>query len=306
MPTWMSLFLLAGCGGKDTAEEGPEGTAEAPPYIADEDTTDVPDVRPKDLSSAIEEAIAAMMELRSAPLVAAYSSAVAGGDEECPTWAQGSEYWFDSCTSEDGTRFEGVGALTEYEDFTQGDYTYSGSQLYTVGSIVTPEGHTFKGSGGSADLWGTSTGGELIQYVSFEGDFSWDGPGAAGTWLESGHSPWLTMWATTAPSGWRTLVVDGTLTGITEASAVVFHEVTVMSGDFGDTCVPEPSGAISIRDLEGNWLELEFDGTGGEDWPPPEAACDGCAQGWYRGIDVGQICPDVDRLRDWEGPYPWH
>ncbi len=69
--------------------------------------------------------------------------------------------------------------------------------------------------------------------------------------------------------------------------------------------IEEPAGAVSLRDVNGHWIDLEFDGEVDGQWPPPDKGCDGCAQGWYQGLDLGQICLEFDGLRDWTGPYPW-
>jgi len=305
MRMWLLLGLWAGCGSGDKNASAPEESAA---YITDDDTTEIPDLNPSYFSGVIDEAIAAVMSLRTSPISQGYIAATAGGDTDCPTLAEnnGVAYWIDTCVSDDGTRFDGVGTITTFEDFTnEGGYTYTGMQMYAVATVTDPEGHTFQGTGSAADLRGTGPYGEWIQFVQIEGDFSWDGPEAAGTWLESDLSADIAMMASTDPTGWRNLGLDGVVQGLYAADAVIFHDLQVLSGLPDDSCTPEPTGAISVRDLDGNWIDLEFHGPEEGQWPPDEAACDGCAQAWYLGLDMGQVCPKFNLLRNWEGPHPW-
>ena len=101
----------------------------------------------------------------------------------------------------------------EIAAYTGGVYTYSGEQLYMVGSVVTPSGDTLEGSGSAVDLYGESSDGALVQYVEFDGNLSWDGPGAEGTWIDAGLSPDLALFGSTDPSGWRTVLINGALEG---------------------------------------------------------------------------------------------
>jgi hypothetical protein len=307
MRTWLPLLLVLGCG-EDDKSTTDSGQDESLPYLTEASDEGAPEIVPKNVSAAVESAISEIMAIRTSPLMDAYRSAESGAGPSCPTWAENDDtaYWVDTCTSEDGTTFNGIGALVEYDDFSNGSITYSGSQLYLVGSMQTPGGNLLEGSGSAVDLAGVGAAGELIQYIYLDGEFSWDGPGSARTWLKTDLSPRLELWATTELEGWRTISLSGTLEGADGATAVVFHDLQVYSGAAvsGD-CTPEPSGAVSVLDKDGNWISLEFDGSASGEWPPQAAACDGCAQGWFQGLHVGEVCPDVSGLRDWVGPYPW-
>jgi hypothetical protein len=306
---FLYMTLLFACSSDDaptTPKSDPQ--AEDLPYISDEALGDTPSLQPKVVSSAVQSAVEGVMALRASPLFDAYRAAVDGGDAECPRWAEdndGTPYWVDTCTT-GGTRFAGVGAIVDFDTYSSGGSTYSGSQLYLVGSIQTPEGNLLQGSGGTTDLYGIGEAGELLQYISIEGEFSWDGPGADGGWLASDVDPSLQAWATTGLEGWRSIYLNGTISGTGGATAVVFHGLTVYSGEaITDDCTPEPTGAISVLNEDGQWIDLEFDTPEDAAWPPTAETCDGCAQGWAQGRSLGEVCPDVSGLRDWDGPYPW-
>ena len=59
-----------------------------------------------------------------------------------------------------------------------------------------------------------------------------------------------------------------------------------------------------MRDSEGEWYDVNFQG------PPYQGArvlpndCDGCGQVYYRGELLGEVCPDFSILTDWEDR-PW-
>ena len=61
---------------------------------------------------------------------------------------------------------------------------------------------------------------------------------------------------------------------------------------------------MSVRDLDGDWYDVVFDGP--TDWgadSDPDL-CDGCGEAYFRGEDVGAVCPDFSGLNGWEGT-PW-
>jgi hypothetical protein len=145
-----------------------------------------------------------------------------------------------------------------------------------------------------------TTDGATFDYRELDGDFAWDGPEAAGTWLASDISPALFVQAWLDPSsGQGVTVIDGAISGLEGGAAVVFETVTATIGAPSSDCTPEPFGALSVLDGGGNWFDLQFGGSNAADAFSGDETCDGCAQAWYRGVDMGQACPDFGPLWAW-------
>jgi hypothetical protein len=56
---------------------------------------------------------------------------------------------------------------------------------------------------------------------------------------------------------------------------------------------------LSVLDTDGNWFDLQFGGTSTGDAFSDEETCDGCAQAWYQGVNMGSVCPDFEPLWAW-------
>jgi hypothetical protein len=61
---------------------------------------------------------------------------------------------------------------------------------------------------------------------------------------------------------------------------------------------------VSLRDSDGNWYDVVFDGPILYDDVIDPAVCDGCGEAWYRGEPMGTVCADFNALVDWEVS-PW-
>src|SRR4051794_13687760 len=121
------LFVLPlACTQVPTSEPAVETTkSETPPaeYIYDDDTVPTPQLSTADLEGAITEAIGVFYTLSATPVFPAYYAVMAGAEEGCPSYYEqdGSEYWYDQCTSSSGTEFNGYGFYQDYDGYDAGD-----------------------------------------------------------------------------------------------------------------------------------------------------------------------------------------
>ena len=298
--------LLVGC--TPDAPEEPVVTADEPAaYIFEEEDPPVSELAAGDLEGAVDAALALVLTLTAAPIFPAYDQAMEGAEESCPAYYdyQGSEYWYDTCTASTGARFSGYSFHQVYDAYeAEPGVIYDGDTVYGVAEIVTPEGYTYSAGGSASSLTATAPGNVYFQ-SAIQGSFAWDGPEAAGTWLETGVSPDVVLTAYDAPSYGQYMSIDGGLSGLGgELDTVVFDAVVLFDAGLGSTCPTEPSGVISVRDAAGNWYDIVFDGPPDAETASDASLCDGCGSAWFRGEPLGAVCADFSGLLGWEAT-PW-
>jgi hypothetical protein len=288
------LLLVAGCAG------APDGTApdDPVPYVLPEQDAPSADVDLEALTPAVQAAFDAALTLHATPVLQAYQAAVTDHDDACPpVWTQTESalQWYGTCSTAAGTAYAGYAIYQEGTTYDQGfDGTYA--YLYGASTLRTADGHTFV-IGGSATLARGTQDGATVGQSSVSGTFSWDGPGAAGTWLGDGTQLDLVTGWQHADWG-RYLFLDGAVVPAT-GEAVHFGQVVVLDV----YCPNEPGGTVSVRGPDG-WVDVHFDlDTEHLDQLTP-AQCDGCGTAWYRGVEVGRLCVDVDGLASF-GDAPW-
>jgi len=90
--------------------------------------------------------------------------------------------------------------------------------------------------------------------------------------------------------------------GVTlDGRAVTFSDFTV--GDaYAAVCPEEPTGAVAIRDVDGNTYDVTFDGVGEDGAPTSD--CDACGVTTFRGHELEASCVDTTTLLDLENA-PW-
>jgi len=239
-----------------------------------------------------------------------------GGEEptyECPFYYEGYDYdyWRDTCQREDGTSFSGFGQSWNYEEYEEDGYLYS-SDAYFNGDarIITPEGHTWIGAG-KVQTYRREKIEDEKKYIyrNVEGEFRWEGLTGGGTWMQ--ESVTVDFYAAInnypnddEPSRIYT-VLKGGVTGLQgDINTISLVDVMIYDDTLGSVCDLEPYGTISVRDDEGGWYDVVFDGPpywGGWSY---ESACDGCGEAFYRGETIGSVCVDFSQWIDWEG-MPW-
>jgi hypothetical protein len=138
------------------------------------------------------------------------------------------------------------------------------------------------------------------------GTFRWEGDEFADQWVGQGVDASVAVSAGWYGEASTYILIDGTVGDLEgAANAAEFADVYRFDAAIGSSCPGEPSGSIAVRDSEGEWYTVDFDGpafSGGTIFP---ADCDGCGDIWYRGVKVGQACPDFTQLSDWGVEGPW-
>ncbi|MDG1480563.1 MAG: hypothetical protein P8R54_13280 [Myxococcota bacterium] len=301
-------ILLLACS-DDAPEEAVEDTAtdtdlpsEDAPYLAEPDESTAPDFISDDVAAAVEGALLLITQLDVGPIVSVYSALLAQSDSTCPLWSdyKGTPLWYDTCTADAGVSFSGYGLTQPWEGTDDGSGNrWWGTQIYSIATITDADGQVLTTGGSVASLTGVSADGAALIYALIEGSFSWDGPEAAGTWLDWGSTPSITWFSLRDPdSGGQVITVSGAIT-IDDGpiAAVVLDNIYLTDELLGSSCGEEPSGTISVLDSDGRWYDLIFDGP--TDAVPEVAAgvCDGCATVWYRGSPLGEACVDFSILR---------
>jgi hypothetical protein len=297
--------LLAGCA-PDPAPSTEDTAPDPAPYIFDEADPPVATLEPSDLEGTIDAAVALVLTLNAAPIFPVYSQIMATSEANCPNYYdyEGSQYWYDQCDTNSGTSFSGYSFYQLYDNYDAGDGSiYNGESLYGVARIDTADGYTFEAGGSAYNL--VVTADTYTYYAStIAGAFAWNGTGAEGTWLATGVSPDLSLVAYIANGYGSMTQVDGGLSGLgAPLDTVVFDTLTLMS-DGLTTCPTEPGGVVSVRDDEGSWYDVVFDGPSEYGDEVDAAACDGCGAAYFRGEYLGQVCADFSALLDWETT-PW-
>jgi hypothetical protein len=298
----LPLSLLTACGEPADTDTGQADTTA--PYLADPTGEDAPSFSSEDVAGAVQEALSLIMQVDGAPVIAAYESLLSQTDSGCPLWTdyKGTPLWYDTCTTDAGVRFEGYGLALAWDGTDDGSGNiWTGTQLYSAGTITDADGHTFTAGGSAGSLTGYSAEGAQLHYTYVEDGFGWDGPEAAGTWLTWGLSPTLVWYTVRDPgSGGKAIILSGSV-GMESGpiSAVVLDGLYLVEESLGSSCGIEPSGTISLLDAEGHWYDLIFDGPTDAQPEVPAEVCDGCATAWYRGSALGEACVDFSVLTDW-------
>ena len=298
-PTTLMLVMLA-CGGSEP-REAKDTETETGPYITVAPEIDPPDTTDATLSAGIEESILAILSFDFAPIEAGYATAMAGQDPACPVWSSDgdTDFWFATCTSENGTSFEGFGAMIDYSTWPAEDgWTYHGTFINSISTIATPSGETFTGGGESYDISGVHEEGWEFNNFGISAGYLWTGPEAEDTWMES--TPILDFVATTQRAGdYRTIELSGSISDIESVQAVVFDGLYAVHTTLEDGCTREPSGNVAVLDPDGNWFDLQSNGMNNEGVLDPETGCDGCGTAWFQGYPLFEVCPNFDEMYGW-------
>lgn len=331
----MIFMLVLGCADTPTAEQpvvasddtttdtvGDTVVEEEPPseYVYEEE--DVDDGGPLLSVGEVEEGLREVMEVLTwvdpQELTRVYNDQrIQNGDSDCPYYLvdasgetyYGYDYWSDSCTADSGGAFSGYGYSYDYEPYLSGttwyhDYAYAnvfGTITDRLGESLELAGSFYHYSYSSTDTPDAQHG-----YAYLIGDARWNSGDAEGSWLDQEYSLDMTYsWNWYDSSQSFTLDLDGSVSGLSGGvNSALVEDFFLYSEGLGSECTLEPAGRMSVRDAEGEWYHVEFQGPAWWGAPvfPPD--CDGCGQVYYRGEHIGDACPDLSVLFTWQGR-PW-
>ena len=306
LPLAVAIAAL-GCKPAEVADDPVDEPTE---YIYDEEDPPKSDVDLGQLGDALQGAIDQLLDLNAGPVLAAYSYVADGQTATCPRVYEmdGNVYWFDQCTTEDGTSFSGYGFYYDYYDIPVGGEWVGDYELLSgANQVITADGDTLDVAGTATMVASVhNTQPALLWQSNVQGSFRWDGPGSDGTWLATGAAPdmGITVYERT-DNGGRAVIVDGGVSGLDgEATAIVFDNVNVINANLGSACPREASGTISVRTTTGDWIDLIFDGPTFETLPGDTTKCDGEGRAFYRGEQLGDVSADFSGLLEYvEAPW---
>lgn len=320
------LAALTACSG--TGEESPTPIPSTPTptlaptptlvppsgYIYDAEPPAEPALGLNSLGPALIDAALKALQQEPSPIVTAYNRLDATGDPEgCPFrfyefygGGYNADYWAGECNASSGTRFDGYGYRLIYDDWDDGSGAlFDGWTLYMSGRMTDVLGNYSQGAGVAADVVARGEGYNLL-YRVLDGAFLVGGPDVETGWLDGTSFPSTVVYAVYYPSiNGHYVYMSGGLGGLSgDVNTVAMTEVTLYDARLGSTCDKEPSGMISVRDNQGEWYDVLFDGPTEANPDVPRSVCDGCGQVWYRGKNLGQTCADFSPLLDWKDS-PW-
>lgn len=264
-----------------------------------------------DVALRVAEALSSAFSIDASPIFTAYEAAMSGADADCPNYYDydGSQYWYDECTSEAGVSFSGYAFYILYDEYESDGVVYDGAALYGVGA-TSADGEELS-FGGSATWYQARPPGidedspdwYLYTANQLQGGFSWSGEDAP-DWLAAGQSPDLYALTAWMPSyDLRYVYIDGSI-GASGGGVTVFDGLTLYSENVMTSCPNEPYGGMSVRDEQGEWYDVVFHGPAEFESEVDASLCDGCGDLYFHGALLGEVCADFSPLTDWEIS-PW-
>jgi hypothetical protein len=188
-------------------------------------------------------------------------------------------------------------------------FFWNGAQVYGQMTVTDPSGETFRGDGFAMALLGYTAEGGAGFYSSVTGAFQWTAAPPT-SWLHEGDSAGLTVLVVAFPSYRRMVQLQGSVQVEEESGlfAVAFapESGTLLETDgLGAECAKEPGGTLSVRDPNGIWYDVAFDGPTADGKSLGDASrCDGCGDVTVEGEVIGSVCPDFSTWMSWESS-PW-
>jgi hypothetical protein len=292
------IALLAAC------QEAPKDHASPPDF--QESAPDIPWILSGTTTTALDldgvlasaqSGIALVAEMEPDPVLDAYRDLAASADADCPAVYSDDDldYWLDTCTSADGTLFDGF-ALDDQVYVDDGYSTYEVTATGGSGRIESADG-TFVEVDGYVQRIDDEDNGVISTTLVLSGDFATNHPAADGTWVGNGVRPNLVV---TRYSILGNVVLIGATGAVDRVPgpnpSVAFDGAAILDPSIGyGGCELEPSGAVSVRLPSGDWVDIVFEPVladdGGVTVEDP-ADCDGCGQAWHRAEALGEVCLD--------------
>jgi hypothetical protein len=301
----------AGDGGApDTAAD--TGDDDPSEYTYDDDGFE-PTLDASAVEAAVGDAIAQVFAIDPNTIFDSFERVVNSGDSACPYYYDdyyelyGYDYWYGGCTASNDIVFDGWIYGYDYGDsLDYGSYKYH-RYGWWYGDFAAADARD-----GDYDLSG------YLYFADYEYTyglryFSTSITGAARSTMGLEADSWMVQDLSLAlvlsggyyPSYGSYVDLSGGVSGFEgDVQSVSFDGVHMADEGWGSDCPVEPSGSIGVRDGEGEWYEVFFDGpaySGAMVFPPD---CDGCGEVWWRGESLGTACPDLTGLTSWEGT-PW-
>lgn len=301
--TLVAAALGVGCGGSADGDAADAPAIRAPtPYVPDlPPAADGPAARLD--AAAVAAAITARVpELLGADL-AAVPDLVEGFVDLAAPGCPGGERFEEGeasglavendCITADGYRFRGLLSITR---FTEAEGAVRGFSVDAGGvRIEAPDGRFVELDGffgGSSERFD-----EVVGHNTYLGArLAADAETAGGNpWLDGTFEGRLERWSYREPGG----VAMG-LSGSVALAGGAVSAVAVSGLHFDSwSCGAEPSGVVSVREADGVWHDVVFDGfrdDEGEGQGVPEgdeAVCDGCGAHLVAGVDAGTVCAEA-------------
>lgn len=310
--------LLLACNGPTIDGEIADGEgagAELPePYVYEADGDDPATFDQALVEGALQDAVDLVLSLHGGPVLEGYFAMIARSDEDCPSWYEkdGNVFWYDLCTAQDGTEFDGYGFYYPYDqvDLDGSGTLWSGDYLYGVATISGADGTRFHAGGGVQVLEGYGEEEGVNTAMSqVAGGFEWTEAEGGSDWMAEGLVPDMYLYSVEYPEyDGRGVYVEGGVSGMGsddtagQVTAALFDAAFLFSESLGSVCEREPAGSAQIRDADGRWWLVTFDTP--DEGDMDTALCDGCGTVSFNGEEVGSACADFSPWLQWE-VRPW-
>lgn len=214
-------------------------------------------------------------------------------DPDCPAIEphNGQDHWREEpCTSSDGTVFRGWSLF--YRDIPDLDPEVIEDRQYVeVGwlsgqaTITEPDGVVLNSYGDALYEHWQARDGSVGRTGFVWGDFRWTDPRAVDTWLQDGLT--MEMYYSYIDHGnFNATEMDLSMAFLPEPVPATIWEGLSLVNEPG-SCALEPGAYIRVRDTDGRWYEVEFDGSTARD-----GDCDGCGAVWLDDREIGKACVD--------------
>lgn len=313
------LLFAAACAQAPQVQDNPDAPLEPTPWSYEPQSPRDPTLSEATIAEAITTWVPVLRSFELAPLFTLYESVDAQGDPMCPTRTayeapdteMPSSYhtWSADCTTEQGATFFGYAEDVRQTTLDEEGWLIDSRYVYGAAQASTAEGHTL-GIDGYFTLVeatkSTEVEGVLYDEVQLQkglfGGVTWNGPGLEGTWLGRGLEVAGSAY-TYEGGGSRFLSVEGTVSGMAGPVLALATQGFGLANWRGP-CAAEPTGTISVRDVDGGWYDVVFDAPSFEEEEPDTSTCDGCGSLWFEGARVGEVCVDLSSMLAWEGR-PW-
>lgn len=273
----------------------PDPDADTDDYIYEDDGV-VPLLDAAGVEDAATEAFAWFFAADAAVLLDAWAVAAAAAEDGCPVYTttvekRGYFTWKDTCTTSAGTTYDGELTGREYEPFSDASWQYwDYGWLSGDAQVDFADGQSFRLDGYlNTYKMRTHDGRSVGFYAQWIGDAAWSGGELGASWLGAAPSFDYTAYGSN-DGGIVTLALDGSGSGLPGTlGAIVFERVY----HYTPSCALEPGGLVHVADASGEWYQLVFHGPTEDPADAVAGDCDGCAEVWFRGRELGAACPDL-------------